>query len=102
MSEAPPTVVEVLKQRLQVVHEISAVQSRNVLNRQVGGGAEFEVQRIEQEIAATGNSHALTSALEDARARWQRANAEMAACEAHCAELERRLEELDEWISAGR
>ena len=101
MSDDLPTVVEMLHRRLQIVHEISAAQSRNVRNRQMGGGAEFEVQRIEQEIAAAGRSQALASALEDARSRLKRANAEMAACEADCAELERCLEELDRRIAAG-
>jgi hypothetical protein len=100
MSDALPTVVEMLHRRLQIVQEISAAQARNVRNRQMGGGAEFEVQRIEQEIAA-GCSQALSSALEDARERLQRANAEIEACEAHCAGLEQCLEELDRRIAAG-
>ncbi|TAI66936.1 hypothetical protein [Bradyrhizobium sp. Leo170] len=100
MSGDSPTLVEMLKQRLLVVQEISSAQSRNLLNRQLGGGAEFEIQRIEREIAATGASHALAAALEDARGRLQNANAKMAVCDAHCAALERRLEELDGWIAA--
>jgi hypothetical protein len=102
MSGDAPTLVDVLKQRLLVVQEISSTQSRNVLNRQLGGGAEFEIERIEREIAATGASHALTNELKDARERLQGANAEMAACDAHCAVLERRLEELDRLIADGR
>lgn len=102
MSSDPPTLAEMLKQRLLVVQEISSAQSRNLLNRELGGGAEFEIQRIEREIATTGASHALANALEDAHERLQSANAGMAACDAHCAALERRLEELDRWIAAGR
>lgn len=102
MSDAGPTMVEMLSLRLQVVQQISAAQSRNLHNRQLGGGAEFELQRIEQEIAATGNAQAVAGALEDARERLQRANAEMAACDALCAELEGRLEELDRCIAASR
>ena len=102
MSGDPSALVEMLKQRLLIVQEISSAQSRSLLNRQLGGGTEFEIQRIEREIAATGASHALAKALEDARERLQNANAGMAACDAHCAALERRLEELDRWIAAGR
>jgi cell division septum initiation protein DivIVA len=102
MSGDAPTLVDVLKQRLLLVQEISSAQSRNVLNRQLGGGAEFEIERIEREIAATGASHVLINELKDARERLQRANAEMAACDAQCAALERRLEELDRWIADGR
>ncbi|WP_407180977.1 hypothetical protein [Bradyrhizobium sp. STM 3562] len=91
-----------LIQRLQVVQEISSAQSRNLLNRQLSGGAEFEIHGIEQEIAMSGCSHELARALADARERLQKANAEMADCEAHCAALEQRLEELDRWIAAGR
>jgi hypothetical protein len=100
MSDDSPTLAEMLKQRLLVVQEISSAQSRSLLNRQLGGGAEFEIQRVEQEIAATGASHALAKELEDARGRLQNANAKMAACDAHCAALEQRLEELDRWIAA--
>jgi hypothetical protein len=95
MSTGPTAVVEMLTQRLQVVQEISAIQARNLLNRQLGGGAEFEIQGIEQEIAATGCSSKLARALADARERLQKANAEMAECDAHCAALERCLEQLD-------
>jgi hypothetical protein len=102
MSTGPTAVVEMLTQRLQVVQEISAIQARNLLNRQLGGGAEFEIQGIEQEIAATGCSSKLARALADARERLQKANAEMAECDAHCAALERCLEQLDRWISADR
>ncbi len=102
MRTGPLTVVEMLTRRLQVVQEISAAQSRNLLNRQLGGGAEFEIQGIEQEIAASGGSRELARTLEDARERLRKANAEMAECDAHCAALEQRLEELDRWIAAGR
>src|SRR5262245_56065723 len=102
MSSRHPTLVEALSQRLLVVQEISAAQSRNLLNRQLRGGADFTVPRNAQEIAATGCSHALVKALEDARERLQRANAEMAAYDAHCAALELHLEELDGWIAASR
>lgn len=100
MSAIPLNLVEVLEQRLKVVQEISSVQSRNLLNRQIGGGAEFELLQIEQEIAATGSTHALGKRLAGARDRLQKANAEVAACDAHCAALERRLEELDRLIAA--
>jgi hypothetical protein len=102
MSTGSPTLVDVLQQRLQVVQEISSIQSRNLLNRQLGGGAELHLQRIEQEIAAAGSSRALVDALKDARERLENATAAIAACDAHCAALERRLEELDEWIAADR
>ncbi len=102
MSAGSLTLVEMLTQRLQVVQEIAAIQSRNLLNRQLGGGAEFEILRIEREIAATGWSHALADALADARERLQEANAQAAACEVECGALELRLEELDRWIAADR
>jgi hypothetical protein len=102
MSAGPVALVEMLAQRLQIVQEISSAQSRNLLNRQLGGGAEFEIQQIEQEIAATGSSHARAKALEDARERLQRASAEMAECDGLCATLELRLEEVDRWIAAGK
>lgn len=100
MSSGHLNLVEALNQRLQVVQEVSSAQSRSVLNRQLGGGAEFEIQQIEQEIASTGVSDALRKTLEDARERWQKAQAEIAACDSHCAALELRLEELDRWIAA--
>jgi hypothetical protein len=100
MSFGHLTLVEALNQRLQVVQEVSSAQARGLLSRQLGGGAEFEIQQIEQEIAAKGESHALTKALADARERWQMASTEMAACDAQCAALELRLEELDGWIAA--
>ncbi|MGY4569569.1 hypothetical protein [Bradyrhizobium sp. USDA 3256] len=102
MSDDSPTLVEVLKERLVVVQEMSAAQSRNLLNLQLGGGAEFEIQEIEREIAATGVSHAFAEALEEARARLKNATAGMAVCDAQCAALERRLEDLDRRIAAGR
>lgn len=102
MRTGPLTVVEMLTQRLQVVQEISAAQSRNLLNRQLSGGAEFDIQGIEQEIAASGCSHELARTLADARERLRKANAAMSECDAHCAALEQRLEELDRWIAAGR
>ena len=102
MSAGPLTVVEMLTRRLQVVQEISAVQSRNLLNCQLSGGAEFEIQGIEQEIAAVGGSHERAKALADARERLRKVNAEMAECDAQCAALEQRLEELDRQIAAGR
>lgn len=101
MSSGHLNLVEALNQRLQLVQEVSSAQSRSVLNRQLGGGAEFEIQQIEREIAATGVSDALSLALKDARERWQSARAEMAACDSRCAALELRLEELDRWIAAG-
>jgi hypothetical protein len=102
MSAAPLSAVEILTQRLHVVQEISAVQSRNLHNRQLSGGAEFEIQRIEQEIAATGGSHELARALADAWKRFQMATAEAEECDTRCAALEQRLEELDRWIAAAR
>jgi hypothetical protein len=102
MSAGPLTAVEMLTRRLRVVQEISALQSRNLLNRQLSGGVEFEIQGIEQEIAATGGSHELARALADARERFQMANAEMAECDTRCAALEQRLEELDRRIAAAR
>ena len=102
MSGDAAALVDVLKQRLLVVQEISSIQSRSLLNRQRSGGAEFEIERIEREIAATGASHALADALKDARERMQQANTELAACDAHCAALELRLEELDRLIADGR
>lgn len=102
MSADPLTVVEMLTRRLQVVQEISVVQSRNLLNYQLSGGAEFEIQGIEQEIAAIGGSHELAKALADARERLQMANAGIAECDAQCAALEQRLEELDRRIAADR
>lgn len=100
MNSGHLNLVDALKQRLQVVQEVSSAQARSVLNRQLGGGAEFEIQQIEQEIAATGVSDALRKALKGARERWQKAQAEIAACDSHCAALELRLEELDRWIAA--
>ncbi|MBR1025047.1 hypothetical protein JQ559_15195 [Bradyrhizobium viridifuturi] len=102
MSGGPLTVVQMLTQRLQVVQEISAIQSRNLLHRQLGGGAEFEIRGIEQEIAVSGCTHGLAKALADARERLQMASAEIAECDAHCAALEQRLEELDRCIAASR
>lgn len=100
MSSGDLNLVDALNQRLRFVQEVSAAQARSLLNRQLGGGAEFEIQQIEQEIAATGVSDALSMALKDARERWQNAHAEIAACDSHCAALELRLEELDKWIAA--
>ncbi|MBR0800676.1 hypothetical protein JQ615_35480 [Bradyrhizobium jicamae] len=102
MSKNPQTLIEVFKERLAVVQEISAAQSRNLLNLQLGGGAQFEIQEIERQMVATGVSHALAEALEQARARLTNATAGMAACDAQCAALERRLEDLDRRIAAGR
>lgn len=101
MSSGHLNLVNALNQRLLVVQEVSSAQTRSLLNRQLGCGAEFEIQQIEQEIAATGVSDALSKALKDARGRWQKAQAEVAACDSHCAALELRLEELDRWIAAG-
>lgn len=101
MSSGQLNLVDALNQRLQVVQQVSSAQARGLLNRQLGGGAEFEIQQIEQEIAATGVSDALSQALNEARARWQKAHAEIAACDSRCAALELRLEELDRWIAAG-
>lgn len=100
MSSGQLNLVDALNQRLRFVQEVSSAQARSLLNRQLGGGAEFEIQQIEQEIAATGVSDALRNALKDARERWQKAQAEIAACDSHCAALELRLEELDRWIAA--
>lgn len=100
MSSGHLSLVDALNQRLQVVQEVSSAQARSLLNRQLGGGAEFAIQQIEQEIAATGVSDALRKALEDARERWQKAQSEIAACGSRCAALELRLEELDRWIAA--
>ena len=102
MRTGPLTVVEMLTERLQVVQEISAAQSRNLLNHQLSGGAEFDIQGVEREIAASGCSHELARTLADARERLRKANAAMAECDAHCAALEQRLAELDRWIAAGR
>ncbi|MCC8961362.1 hypothetical protein H8A95_03270 [Bradyrhizobium sp. Pear76] len=102
MSDDPSIQIELLKERLAVVQEISAARSRNLLNLQLGGGAEFEIQEIEREIATTGVSHALSEALEEARARLKNAAAGMAACDAQCAVLERRLEDIDRRIAADR
>ncbi|WP_454648728.1 hypothetical protein [Bradyrhizobium liaoningense] len=102
MNVDPEVLVEMLKERLFVVQQISAAQSWNLLNRQLAGGAEFEIQRIEQEIAATGGSHAFACAIEEAHERLKDAKAGMATCDAQCAALERRLEELDRCIATGR
>ena len=102
MSVDPEVLVEMLKERLFVVQQISAAQSWNLLNRQLAGGAEFEIQRIEQAIAATGGSHAFVYAIEEAHERLKEAKAGMAACDTQCAALERRLEELDRCIATDR
>ncbi|MGY8630956.1 hypothetical protein RAD15_00490 [Bradyrhizobium sp. 14AA] len=102
MSGDPATLVDMLKERLLVVQQISAVQSRSLLHRQLGGGAGFEIQRIEREIAEIGASYAFTKTLEDARGRLASADAGMAECEARCAALERRLEDLDRWIATSK
>ncbi|MDH2380830.1 hypothetical protein [Bradyrhizobium sp. CER78] len=102
MNTAAQTLVDVLNQRLQVVQEIASVQSRNLLHRQRRGGIEVEIQRIEKEIGTAGISDTLAGSLADARDRLQRESTEMAAGDAHCAELERRLEELDRQIAAAR
>jgi hypothetical protein len=102
MSAGSLTLVEVLKRRLQVVQEISAAQSCQLLNRQRGGGAEFEIEQIEREIAAAGASEALAAALQDARARLREVNAAMEACDAKCAALELQLEDLDRRIAKTR
>ena len=100
MSGGPLT--EMLTLRLHVVQEISAIQSRNLLHRQLGGGAEFEILGIEQEIAASGCTLGLAKALAVARERLQMSIAEIAECDARCAALEQRLEELDKSIAAGK
>jgi hypothetical protein len=102
MSAGPLTLAEVLKRRLQVVQEISAAQSSQLLNRQRGGGAEFEIEQIECEIAAAGATEPLTAALQGARARLQELNAAMQACDAECAALELQLEDLDRQIAEAR
>lgn len=102
MSAGSPSLVDLLEQRLRIVQETAAAQSRNVLHRQLGGGTEFEILGIEQEIATTGWSHALATALANARERLREANATVAACDADCVALELRLEELDRRIAAGR
>ena len=102
MNVDPEVLVEMLKERLFVVQQISAAQSWSLLNRQLAGGAEFEIQRIEQEIAATGGSHAITDAIDEAHERLKEAKAGMATCDAQFAALERRLEELDRCIATGR
>lgn len=102
MNVGPLTLLEVLQLRLQVVQEISRAQSSQLLNRQRGGGAEFEVDQIEREIAATGASEALIRSLQEARVRLQVANAAIEAYDAECAALELRLEELDRRIAGAR
>ncbi|MCP1767266.1 hypothetical protein [Bradyrhizobium japonicum] len=103
MNVDPEVLVEMLKERLLVVQQISAAQSWTLLNQQLAGGAEFEIQRIEQEIAATGGSHAFAHAIEEeAHERLKEAKAGMLACDVQCAALERRLEELDRRIATGR
>lgn len=102
MSAGSLSLVEALKWRLQVVQEMSSVQSRHLLNRQLGGGAEFEIQRIEREITATGGSEGLAASLQDARARLQGANAAMEACDTEFAALELQLEDLDRRIAGAR
>jgi hypothetical protein len=102
MNAGPLTLVEVLTRRLQVVQEISSAQSRQLFNRQRRGGAEFEIEQIEREIAATGASEALAAALRDARARLWEVNAAMEACDAECAALELQLEDLDRRITDAR
>jgi len=102
MSDGSMNALQMLAQRLQIVQEISTVQSRNLLNRQLGGGAEFEIEGIEQQIAASGCSRDLAKTLADARERLRKANAEMAECDARCSALGQRLEELDRCIAASR
>ena len=100
MTQDLSPLVELLKQRLKVVQEISSVQSRNLFNRQLGGGAELEIIQIERDIAAKGSSQSHVETLADARKRRQNADDATLECNAHCAELERRLEQLDRSIAA--
>lgn len=101
MTNDPALLIEELEERLVIVQEISAAQSRNLSNVQLSRGAVLEIVEIEGEIAMTGISDALAEALKQARARLNSATAGMAECSAKCAALERRLDDLDRRIATG-
>lgn len=100
MSQDRSALVELLKQRLEIVQELSLVQSRGVLNRQRGGGADFEIAQLERKIADGGCSRSFVETLADARERRRKADDAEAECNSRCAELEQRLEQLDRSIAA--
>ncbi|WP_407193205.1 hypothetical protein [Bradyrhizobium sp. STM 3566] len=97
-----PLLRDMLNERLRIVQQMSAAQSRSLLNRQLSGGAEFEMQRIESEIAAMGGSLTLSKAFDEARERFEKANAAVATCEAQCVALEAGLEDVDRRIAADK
>ncbi|WP_246767848.1 hypothetical protein [Bradyrhizobium sp. CCBAU 53340] len=80
MSAGSMTALQMLAQRLQIVQEMSAVQSRTLLNRQLGGGAEFEIEGSSKRsrppavrLTAAGPSRMRASAYEGQMPRWRNA-----------------------------
>jgi hypothetical protein len=101
MSATSPAIIELLKERLQFVQDISLLNARHLLNQQLAGGAEFTIAQIEREMAECGVEQARSAALEEARERHRQANAAMADCDENLTALERQLKELDQRIAAG-
>ncbi|MDQ0475099.1 hypothetical protein [Labrys wisconsinensis] len=99
MSTPAPGVIEALAERLRVVQAVSQLNARRLLGQQACGGAEFDILRVEREIAAEGEAEHRGAALREAQARRRRAEAAMAACDAELAALDLRLRELDRRIA---
>lgn len=98
---ADAAVVEILKQRFELVRALSDLNARHLLHRQAGGGAEIEALGWSEEIRRLGPSPERLAALEAAEARLERERQAVDTCDAKIAGLEAQLEALDRRIGEG-
>ena len=99
---ADPAIVEILRQRFELVRALSQVNARHLLHRQAGGGAEIEALGWAEEIRQQGPSAERLAALEAAETRIECEREAVKACDAEIAGLEADLEELDRRIGENR
>ena len=97
MTDAAPAIHELFMLRMQIVQEISRLNSRQLHGRQVFGGCEMEVLRCERDASPDGSSAA--EALAAARERFEAARLALRACDEELSDWHARLDELDRRIA---
>ncbi|MFM9860322.1 hypothetical protein RUR49_17825 [Pseudoxanthobacter sp. M-2] len=97
MTNASPAIHELFMLRMQIVQEISRLNSRHLYDRQVFGGCEMEVLRCERDASPDGSFAA--EALATARERFETARLALRVCDEELADWHARLDELDSRIA---
>ncbi len=94
------TAADLLRQRLTLVSDISALIADTLKLSQSLAGAEMEILRIELEMTRNGASEQLVRDLREAESSAAAIRAAQDECEENIAEVERAVAQVDQLLAA--